>query len=183
MTNETNLPSSDGLAQLSQLAADLYLAETFAVEAMAIAKLRQQEADHIANVLIPELMEELGMEEFKTTSGIKLGIRDVYRASIPAARREEAYAWLDSQNEGSMIKHSVVTGFPRDRAEAAETLRAKLEAEGYTVKSAQKIEPATLKKWVKDRLEAGEVVPMDLFGAARFKQAKITARPESPFGE
>jgi len=176
-------PANEGLAQLAQLATDLYLAEVRATETAEVAKEAAANVRRIAEGLIPELMQELGLEEFKTTSGIKLSIAPSYRASILKARREEAFAWLDENDEGGMIKHQIVTGFGRDQEDAANELREKLEAEGFTVKDEQKIESSTLRAWVKRMLEEGKTIPMDLFGASKVDIAKITARPEEMFGE
>lgn len=176
-------PANEGLAQLSQLATDLYLAEVRAAECAEVAKAANENVRRIAEGLIPELMAELGMEEFKTTSGISLSIKPSYRASILKARREEAYAWLDENGEGDMIKHSIVAGFARGQDESADELRERLEGEGFNVKDEEKIESSTLRAWVKRMLEEGKMIPMDLFGAAKVDIAKITARPESMFGE
>lgn len=188
MTNDyskfiESAPSSDGLAQLSELTTDLYLAEIAAAEAAEAAKEAQAKVRDIAEHRIPELMIQLGMSEFTTTNGIKLKINDVYRASIPKARRDEAHAWLDEHDEGGMIKNNVIVGFGRDQGEAAGSLLTDLTNQGFNVKNEEKVESSTLRAWVKRQLEAGADIPMDLFGAAQIKQAKITARPESMFGE
>lgn len=176
-------PANEGLAQLSQLATDLYLAEVRAAETAEVAKTASENVRRIAEGLIPDLMDELGIEEFKTTSGIKLSIKPSYRASILKARREEAFAWLDENGEGDMIKHTIAAGFARDKTDEANELRERLESEGLNVKDEQKVESSTLKAWVKRMLEEGNTFPMDLFGAGVVDIAKITARPESMFGE
>jgi len=188
MTNDysdfiDSAPDTAGLAQLSDLATDLYLAELAAAEAAEKAKEAQAKVTHISERLIPELMASLGMAEFVTTNGIKLKIDDVYRASIPKARREEAHAWLEANGEGGMVKHNVVANFARDQQEEARALRAQLEADGLNVSDEQKVESSTLRAWVKRQLEAGAEIPMDLFGAGKIERAKIKAKPESMFGE
>tara|TARA_R110002167_G_scaffold143958_2_gene333660 strand:- start:15206 stop:15769 length:564 start_codon:yes stop_codon:yes gene_type:complete len=176
-------PANEGLAQLSQLATDLYLAEVRAAECAEVAKEANENVRRIAEGLIPDLMAELGIEEFKTTNGIKLKINPSYRASILKARREEAFAWLDENGEGSMIKHSIVAGFARDQDDEASSLMERLEADGFNVKDEEKVESSTLRAWVKRMLEEGKMIPMDLFGASKVDIAKITARPEEMFGE
>tara|TARA_R110000737_G_scaffold47134_7_gene67079 strand:+ start:1275 stop:1847 length:573 start_codon:yes stop_codon:yes gene_type:complete len=176
-------PKTEGLASLAQLATDLYLAEIAAAEAAELAKEAQQKVLNISQHRIPELMTELGMSEFTTTSGIKLKIAPSYRASIPKARRAEAHAWLDENNEGGMIKHNVMVGFARDSGDAAAMLMNELEDKGFNVRDEEKVESTTLRAWVKKQLEAGADIPMDLFGASKQDIAKITAKPETMFGE
>jgi len=188
MTNDyskfiDDAPDTDGLATLSSLATDLYLAEIAAAEAAEAAKEAQAAVRNIAEHRIPELMTQLGMAEFTTTSGIKLKVAPSVRASIPKARREEAHHWLDEHDEGGMIKNNVIVGFARDQGEDADHLIRELEDDGFNVKNEQKVESSTLRAWVRKQLEAGADIPMDLFGASKVDIAKITAKPESMFGE
>tara|TARA_R110000737_G_scaffold130655_1_gene162662 strand:+ start:642 stop:1214 length:573 start_codon:yes stop_codon:yes gene_type:complete len=176
-------PDTDGLASLAQLATDLYLAEISAAEAAEAAKDAQQKVLNISQHRIPELMTKLGMSEFTTTNGIKLKIAPSYRASISKARKGEAHAWLDENGEGGMIKHNVLVGFARDSGDAAAKLMNDLEDKGFNVKDEEKIESSTLRAWVKRQLESGADIPMDLFGASKQDIAKITAKPETMFGE
>ena len=105
------------------------------------------------------------------------------RASIPVARRPEAHEWLTDQGHGDLIKRNVTVGFGREESEAAQALFDQLVGDGLKVKDEQKVEPSTLKKFVKDQLEEGNAIPLDLFGAVQFRQAKITAKPKSEFGD
>lgn len=176
-------PSTNSLAELSSLANDLYLAELEVAEAKIKLEEAQAKSDDISQQQIPQLMETIGIEEFTTTSGVKLSIKDILRAAPPAARRPEAYKWLEDNGFGDLIKRNIVVGFGRGEEDAAASLVQELDGKGLRTKDEIKVEAQTLKKWVKDRLAAGEAVPMDLFGVRQFKQAKITAKPESAFGD
>jgi len=176
-------PSTDKLVQLSSLANDMYLAELEVLEKKRELEEAQNKVDDIAQHQIPSLMEAIGIEEFTTTSGVKLSIKDVLRAGPPAARRAEAYKWLEDNGFGDLIKRNVVIGFGRGEEQDARDLAADLERKGLRTKDEVKVEPQTLKKWVKDRLAAGQAVDMELFGVRQFKEAKITAKPQSAFGD
>ena len=82
-----------------------------------------------------------------------------------------------------MIKHNVLVGFARDSGDAAAMLMNDLVDKGFNVKDEEKIESSTLRAWVKRQLESGADIPMDLFGASKQDIAKITAKPETMFGE
>ncbi len=176
-------PTTNDLASLSSLANDLYIAELELLKQEEAVRAAQQAVRDIAEHKIPELMDEIGVSEFTTKSGIKLGVKDVVRASIPVARREEAYAWLDERGYGDLIKHNIVVGFGRGEEGQAKTLLHNLEVAGMRTKDERKVESATLRKLVTDLLKDGADIPMDMFGANQFRRAKITARPDSHFGE
>jgi len=176
-------PKTDDLKELSELATELYLAELELAQKQEEAKAAQKKVQDIAEYQIPDKMMEIGILEFTTTSGIKLKIKDVVRTSIPLALREEAYKWLQDRGHGDLIKHNIVVGFGRDEEDAAKEFLTELDAKGMRTKDERKVESATLRKFVTDMLAEGSEVPKDLFGVYQFRQAKITGKPESQFGE
>ncbi len=176
-------PDSTQLVQLGDLANDLFLAELKLLEAQEKAREAQELVRSIAENQIPELMDDIGLASFETKSGIKLTVSDVVRASIPKVRREEAYEWMDDKGYGELIKHKVTIAFGRDEGDQAEELIETLEAVGHRVTDEKKVESSTLRKFVGDLLEEGADIPMDLFGAAQFRKAKIVSRPATIFGD
>ena len=173
----------DSLSRLGALAQDLYLAELEVAQAQENLKEAQRKERDISEHQIPELMDEVGVSEFTTKSGIKLAVSDNLRVSPPAARRQEAYDWLIARGFGDLVKHNVIIGFGRDEADQAESLSEHLMMEGYTTKDERKVESQTLKKQIRTLLEEGEDVPLDLFGTTQYRQTKITQKPNSAFGD
>ena len=180
---QAEAPSTDALANLAQLAQDLYLAELAQSEAEEVLKTAQRKVRDISEHQIPELMDEVGVSEFTTKSGIKLAVKDGLRVSPPAARRTECWDWLSDKGFGDLVKHSVVVGFSRDEGDEHDDLVAHLKGTSQLFKDERKVEPATLKKFVKERLAEGDELPLDLFGTTQFRQTKITQKPTSAFGD
>jgi hypothetical protein len=86
------------LKQLSSLALDQKRAElevAQAEEQLALAKARAQA--HIAEHVIPELMDAAEMAEYTTKDGIKIKINEKVRGSIPKATEAQAFQWLLDQ--------------------------------------------------------------------------------------
>lgn len=176
-------PSTDALSQLGVLANDLYLAELEQAQAEETLRAAQRKVRAISEVSIPELMDEVGVSEFTTKSGIKLSVKDNLRVSPPAARRQEAYDWLVEHGLGDLVKRNVIVGFGRDEGDQALELLEDLEGKGLRTKEERKVESATLKKHIRELLEQGADVPLDLFGTTQFRQTKITQKPDSAFGD
>lgn len=176
-------PSADSLAVLASLAEHLYLAEQEVELKTEELREAQRKLLYISGSQIPELMDEVGMSEFTTTSGIKIAVRDNLRVSPPAARRQEVYDWLEARGYGDLVKHNVTAGFGKEESAKAEELVGYLEGLGLPTKDERKVESQTLKKFVKEQLAEGNDIPLDLFGAHEFRQTKITAKPESVFGD
>jgi hypothetical protein len=102
---------------------------------------------------IPEAMAEAGMRKFVMEDGSTIDVKPFYSASIPKARQEEAFQWL-----------------------LCARLLNLLGTQGYPAEQAQKIEPQTLKAWVKERIEKGDQVDTELFGIFIGQKATIKTK-------
>lgn len=163
------------LEELSLRATQLQNAEAAVAEAEAELAVRKELVRQLAEHEIPLLMAECGVEEFTTTSGYKVEIKSVYTASIPEDLRDEAHRWLDKHGHGGMIKQRVVVSFGRDeRMEAAELARDLRESGLDDIEEIGKVEPSTLRAWVRRQIEENREFPRSLFGAAEIRRAKIT---------
>lgn len=125
---------------------------------------------------IPEKMDELGQEEFTTSDGIKIKIKEVVEAYISEERREAANTWLDENNYGNLLKSEVIASYGKDELEKAKALVAELEKEGRAAVFKRSVHNATLRAFVREHMAAGKDIPIDLFGINRSRQAKITLR-------
>ena len=63
-----------------------------------------------------------------------------------------------------MIKNIVSLNFGKSEDEAAASLVDELIERKLNVSQKMKVEPMTLKSYVKTEIEAGRTVPMDMFG-------------------
>ncbi len=172
----TPAPSADGLAKLSQLAVDLNAAELEAARIGEELKRANERVKDLAERDIPELMDSLGMAEFRTTAGFKIKVTKTIRASIPEAQRDAAMAWLDDNGHGGLIKRSIVVSFDRGDIEKAKKLQEQLEKKFENVRSDTKVEPSTLRAFIGEQLEKGENIPLPLFGAWEQRIAKISTK-------
>ena len=122
---------------------------------------------------IPEAMAETGMKKFVMEDGSSIDIKPYYGASIPKARQAEAYQWLRDHGFDDIIKNTVSVRFGRNEDELCVRLLNLLGTQGYPAEQAQKIEPQTLKAWVKERVEKGQPVDTELFGVFIGQKAVI----------
>jgi hypothetical protein len=132
----------------------------------------QRTVKAIAEHQIPEVMERLGLEEFKTASGLRIKISKVVCAHVNVDNRETAYAWLEENGHGGMIKRSVIVGFNKGQDADAESLRADLSKKYPAVGVKLDLNAMTLKAWVTRRLEDGDEIP-DAITVEVIKTAKI----------
>ena len=131
----------------------------------AVTKERKDQLRKLTEQAIPEALAETGMRGFVMEDGSKVELKVFYSASISAARKAEAFQWLRDHGMDDIIKNTVSVRFGRGEDELCSRLLEILGTQGYPAEQAEKIEPMTLKAWVKEQTERGNEFPMDLFGA------------------
>ena len=139
-------------------------------------KKKKEEELKLSEQDIPNLMQKAGVAALKLTDGSSVEIKPYYGARIPASRTDEAFDWLRENNYGDLIKNNVTLTFGRNEDNVAKTLVDELRQKGHNVKQAEKVEPMTLKAFVREQIEKGKNVPADLFGVYVATRTKITTK-------
>lgn len=169
--------SEDSLARVSRLAEELLERERLLAEAEELVKSRKEAVRQIAENELPELLEDLGLQDgVRTTSGYIVGFKRHLNASITEERREAAHNWLENNGLGGIIKRLVSVSLGRDEQLAADNAKKALQEAGLMPAEKQWVEPATLKAQVKQLMDAGTVVPEDIFGIFIKKVATVKVK-------
>jgi hypothetical protein len=120
---------------------------------------------------LPDLMQELGLQTFKLTTGETIEIKQDVECGISEDRRARAHGWLTENGFGGLIKTEVVAKFGRDQHEEAVACAEQIGGE-----MVERVHPSTLKSFVKEQMEAGRAIPFDLFAIHPFNRVKITTK-------
>jgi hypothetical protein len=165
--------SDESVSGIAGLAKRAKLLEKEIADLEDSLKEKSEQHRKLTEQTIPEAMAEAGMKSFKMGDGSSIDIKPFYSASIPKARQAEAYAWLREHGYDDIIKNTVSVRFGRGEDELCGRLLDLLGKQGYPVEQAQKIEPQTLKAWVKERVEKGQPLDSELFGVFIGQKASI----------
>ena len=134
----------------------------------------KQELRDIQEEQIPDVMMELGVSEVTLTDGRKLTIKEDLHAKIADKNRQEAHAWMVEHGYGDIIKNQVVVNVETGNQESLNSLLGILNNNAYEDYSLKNnIHFQTLKKFVKENIEAGVDIPLNLFGVFMSKKAQI----------
>ena len=120
--------------------------------------LRQQ------NEHIVQLMEERGVKSIRMTGGQSVDIKPFYTGSITKEKQEEAFQWLRDNGYDDIIKNQVIVKFGRAEDEQALKVWNSLMNEGLDTERNTKVEPMTLKGFIREMIENGKELPMETFG-------------------
>jgi len=138
-----------------------------------ISKLKSQARD-LEERTIPDMMQEAGVSLLKLKDGSTVEVKPFYAAKIPESRIEEAFSWLRGNGHEDLIKNTITTQFSRGQDNQVSELISVCEKFGFNYNQKQKVEPMTLKAFVKDQVEQGKEIPFDMFGVYIANKTKIT---------
>jgi len=94
-------------------------------------------------------------------------------ASIPVARKEEAFEWLRQHGLDDIIKNDVTCSFGKGQDNLAGDVVGLLEQRGFDPKTKTHVHPSTLKAFIKERVTDGKPIDLDMFGAFIANAAEI----------
>lgn len=170
--------SDESLTGIAGLARRAKLLEKEIADLAESLKEKEENYRKLTEQTIPEAMAEAGMKKFVMEDGSMIDVKPFYGASIPKARQAEAFQWLRDHGFDDIIKNTVSVRFGRKEDELCSRLLQLLGEQGFAAEQTEKVEPQTLKAWVKERIEKGQPVDSDLFGVYVGQKAVI-ATPKS----
>lgn len=123
---------------------------------------------------LPKLMQESGIESFKTKGGLSVSLKTDTKCNLAKKRQDAGLDWIEKHGGGSLIKACVNIPFTRaELAEAKKLADAIMEDHNRIASVERKIEPATMKKFLTDRMAKGKDVDKELFGIFEVRKAEI----------
>jgi len=123
----------------------------------------KKDLEKISGDVIPTMMTEMNISTLKLADGSAVEVKPVYSASIPIAKKEEAFNWLRDNDLGDLIKNEVTVSFGRNEDNKAADYAELARGQGYQPTQKLKVEPMTLKALVRERIEGGKPLPTEIF--------------------
>ena len=163
----------EDLSSVAALAKRAKLLEKEIEEMETVLTERKDQQRKLLEETVPNMLAELGMKEFTMSDGSKITVKPFYSASIKEENRAQAFEWLRDNGFDDIIKNTVSVRFGRNEDGLCDALLSLLRERNYPVDQAQKIEPQTLKAWVREQVERGSAFPSELFGVFIGQKATI----------
>jgi len=169
-----SLGEVDNAKALSDQVTKLQVLEDEIVEQEKKLKELKRNQELLSGEVIPTMMTEMNISTLKLADGSAVEVKPVYGASIPAAKKEDAFTWLRKNGLGDLIKNEITVSFGRNEDNKALAYASLAQGQGYEPVQKLKVEPMTLKALVRERLESGQEMPSDLFNVFAGNRTKIT---------
>ena len=135
-------------------------------------KALKKEKQSIAFEQIPMLMDEMSLERVDV-DGLSVKLKPFVTASIPADRKQEAFNWLREHGLDDIIKNDIIVSFGRGQDNQAGDVMYDLEQKGFHPEQKTHIHSMTLKAIVRERVEQGLPIDLDMFGAFVARTAEV----------
>lgn len=124
-----------------------------------------EEGKRIEEVMLPDLMRELGLSEFTLTNGQKIVIKTDYQAHVSKEKWARAMAWLKEHNMAGIVKGELIVSKEHE---------SEIFNRGIPYQLNEKIHPSTLKAFVKEQCEApNSQFPREIFGVYETTRALL----------
>ena len=137
-------------------------------------KSTRKDRDRYLYELIPAKMAEMGLDKIEV-DGNKVSLRTFVSGTMPKdpIEKDNALAHLREIGAGDFIKNDISVSFGVTQDYSAKALRTDLEDRGFEASSKTWVEPMTLKKLIRERVEANQEIDLEMFNAHVGQVAKI----------
>jgi hypothetical protein len=132
--------------------------------------------DKMDQDIIPDALRELGLTEVSLEDGRKVGYKEKYKAHISEERRAAAMADIRQRGFANIIDNTITLKFTAKQTEMADAAKELLEKGGYSFSQKQAVHNSRLCSWVTERVESGDDIPLELYGAHVVTKTSIKAK-------
>lgn len=178
--------TEEKLSELSKLATQQLLVEQEIDKKKEELEQLNKALRLISEIKIPEAMQKIGMSNFSLTNGAKIVVKPFYSGNLSDKnpRAAEGYEWLRKNGHGALIKKEMNIDFGKADNVDWEYIQSKIkelfrEAEGVDVEGIELnegVHHATLNAFLKEQIEGGKQLPLELFKAYVGNRAKISLK-------
>lgn len=169
-------PGANILAMIAAEAVNQKRAEAEVARLEEELKKAQAELRNIKEHVIPRLMDDASQVRVTTKDGITVEVEEKLRGSIPESSAEAALSYLEEHGAGAIIKRQFIIEFGKGDEAWAKKFAADLakRKRPLLAKTKRAVHPQTLLAYLREQLEAGEAVPLEVFGVYRQRSSKIS---------
>lgn len=161
------------LLSIAQLAKQIEEEEQGMARLLAEMEEAKKRHTKLTTIDLPDVMEACNMETFVTNDGLAVKVEKKTRTSLPAARIEAGCDWLEEHDSGAIVKRVVSIAFNKEDEDKAKMMTEILGNTFPETQQKRSVHPSTLNSHIRQMIEQGMDVDLDLFGVFEQRVAKI----------
>jgi hypothetical protein len=195
-------PTTEQSGELTRLGRELLERTTRAAELAKELEEIKSRVRTIQQEELPAVMRAVGQNVIGLAEGVQITLRPFYHANIaadwPGEKRQAAFDYLEARGDGDLIKLNVSYAFRRGQSADAAWLKTTVETIAATLNATldslgmlsvggvsipdptirTEVHYATLTAYVREQLEAGREIDLDVLGAQVGEIAEIKTQNE-----
>jgi hypothetical protein len=182
-------PSDAQLKRIITTAREQYRLEMQIAKAEQALEEKKAKLRELQEKTLPDLMLEAGSDLIGLGNGAVLELVTQYNARWPKEpnAREKAIAVLEKHKAGDIIKRELTVGFGKGQvkpmAMVVNYLRKRKFANSLIIEQDITVHSQTLSAWVREKLDAGFEVPMDILGVHQRRYTRIKVKAKKKKGD
>jgi hypothetical protein len=167
------IPKNEDLHGIAELAEKQVRAQEIVADLENSLALEKERLRKIQEEELPETMLAIGLTNFTLPDGYNLSVKTFYRGNINKNNTEKAHEWIRDNGHADLIKNDITCSFGKGEDHGALVLMGKLTEMNVDYENRKHIHASTLKGFVKEQVEMGKVLPLDLLGVHIGKRSEI----------
>jgi hypothetical protein len=167
LTTEAGTELSGLIRQVTSVEKDL------AAKEAEVKALKVKKNDYLFD-MIPSKMQEIGLDKAEV-DGNTVSLMTFVNGTMPKdpIQKDIALAHLREIGASDFIKNNITVSFGVTEDNRAKALQADLEDQGFSTDADTKVESQTLKKIIREYVENGKEIDLELFNGSLVTYAKI----------
>jgi len=169
-----SVPPEEKMRRLGELARYQLKVEQELAELETAVVTKKQELAKVSEMDIPDLMDEIGIDEFRLSNGVRLTVSPYFTGKITTP---QALEWLEDNDYGDLIKGQVSIPYPKgfDQAQL-KAIVMMAEQLGLRADNREEVHHSTLKAWIKEMVTKGVEFPRELFNVYVGRKTKLSLK-------
>lgn len=168
------VPPEEKIKRLSSLCRQQLQIETELSELEQALVNKKLELEKVSEHEIPDLMDELGIDEFRLRSGIRVTVVPYFSGKITTP---EALDWLEENEHGDIIKGSITIPYPKGYEQGKlKAIVDMAQALGLPADNREEVHHSTLRAWIKVMVLTGQDFPRELFNVYVGRETKLKVK-------
>jgi len=187
----TGQPQVEDLEQIGKVVIQLQGKLSLLAQAQERLANLQLDITRLKTEEIPALLDQFNLSEVKLKDGSRVIVRPLIHASIPSEgaihkcrdgteanlmrnRLKKCFAFLRKNGAEALIKTLLKADFGKGAESKAQKAIDQLKKLGIQAEVTKGVHPQSLNAWVRERIEAGKIVDMELFKVFSGQIAEVT---------
>lgn len=180
MDHEYQTPLGDNiLAQIAATAREIIQKKKDVADAEANLKLEQNKLRTLQEEVLPELMKDAGQQKITTADGLTVEVKNVIRGTPSKDNEAAAYKWLRDHGQGGIINSRIEADLGKVDLDRAQKAMKALNDLGFQSRTKQTVHWQSLAAMVRELMERGDDVPLDILGVRVFTAADVKFKPNN----